>query len=605
MRIALIYPPPWKIPAAGAGRDPVDGPPDEYADGDLDTDFFQIPYGLLSLAANALRAGHQVKVLNLSNYCWTEVERIIARLEADLVGLSCWTANRRGVDLVARLVKQCHPNSFVVIGGPHATPLATLILERWRSVDCVVVGEGEATFLELIARLEKRSPVVDLAGAFTRNGSAIVAGPKRPAIHQLDELASAHDFFPTHILMTSRGCPWNCTFCGAETSWGRGFRCLSVPRVLDAIESALERTKVNILLIKDDTFTANRKRVLEICRGIRERNLSFSWSCDTRVDVLDDELLKEMRLAGCERLSLGVESGSPEVLRLINKRITVDQIIKSAEAARRYGIRTRFYMMLGNRGETEATFRESLRFLERAKPNSYIFSCLSIYPGTDDYEDALRAHRVDPLAYFTGTFQELKMPFDASEADASLMNTWFLSNRGVRQLHAPDVAELRQVLANLGDHHAAHLDLAEALVESGDWDQAEHHLDRAEALGSPTMGLVLNARACIAARRRDFPRLKGLLIDAAQRDPQHHLLLTNAARAKAWFDAGLHSSNQQLVLEPRHDFQLFERTQQPMLPGPLPETWADWSEISLVSPRSPDVPHARDNRNMHLNVLPT
>jgi tetratricopeptide (TPR) repeat protein len=359
---------------------------------------------------------------------------------------------------------------------------------------------------------------------------------------------------------------------------------LSVPRVLDAIQEALERVRPRILLIKDDTFTANKRRVLDICHGIRERALNFSWSCDTRVDVLDDELLRAMRLAGCERLSLGVESGSPEILRKINKRITVDQIIKSADAARRYGIRTRFYMMLGNRGETEATFLESLQFLERSRPSSYIFSCLSIYPGTDDYEDAVKSRRIDPQAYFDGKFQELKIPFDASESDAKLMNDWFHAHRGARQLHVPGVAELREVLANLGDYHAAHLDLAEALVEAGDFESAELHLARAEALGSPTPGLILNARACIAARQHDYPRLKDLLIEAAQRDPQHYLLLKNAALTKAWFNAGHHQTDQTLDLEARHDFQLFERTLQPMLPGELPRGWADWGSFSCVAP---------------------
>ncbi len=420
MRILLLYPPPWKIPDSTRPPDVADGPPRDYRDGDLDTDFFQIPYGLLSLAANSLRAGHQAKVLNLSSYTWPSIETLLPRLHADVVGFSCWTANRRGVHLLAEAIKHRHPDTYIVVGGPHATPLARPILEKWREVDCVVLGEGEATFLDLLARLQQKLSLVDLPGALTRVDGHIHAGPRRAAVANLDDLASVHAVFPTHIVMTSRGCPWNCTFCGAENSWGRGFRSLSVERVLDAFESALQRLKVRIVLVKDDTFTANRKRVIEICRGIRRRNLRFLWSCDTRVDVLDDELLREMRLAGCERLSLGVESGSPEILRAINKRITVEQIAKSAEAARRVGIRTRFYMMLGNRGETEATFHQSLAFLKVAKPNSYIFSCLSIYPGTDDYDDAVRAQRVNPDNYFTGTFQELKMPFDASEHDAEI-----------------------------------------------------------------------------------------------------------------------------------------------------------------------------------------
>src|SRR5262245_9787910 len=97
MRIALVYPPPWKVPVPGERPDPKDGPPDGYREGDLDADFYQIPYGLLSLGAQAIRAGHQVKVLNLSSYPWTKVEEIVRALDADLWGMSCWTSNRRGV----------------------------------------------------------------------------------------------------------------------------------------------------------------------------------------------------------------------------------------------------------------------------------------------------------------------------------------------------------------------------------------------------------------------------------------------------------------------------------------------------------------------------
>src|SRR5262249_15124930 len=158
----------------------------------------------------------------------------------------------------------------------------------------------------------------------------------------------------------------------------------------------------------------------ELCRGIRERKLSFFWSCDTRVDLLTEELLYEMRIAGCQRLSLGVESGSPTILRNIDKKITTDEIIESTELAKKVGIRVRYYMMLANRGETAETFRETLRFLERAQPHEYIFSCLSIYPGTRDFYDSEKAGSLDREVYFTGDFQELKTPYDASEADTAL-----------------------------------------------------------------------------------------------------------------------------------------------------------------------------------------
>src|SRR5690606_27333433 len=133
MRIALLYPPPWKIPGPGEPAYPADGPPSEYREGDLDPDFYQTPYGLFTLGAEALRAGHQVKVINLSAYPWPEVTRVVRELEADLYGMSCWTANRRGVALTAREIKKHHPNAHVIVGGPHATPLAREVLQHFRS----------------------------------------------------------------------------------------------------------------------------------------------------------------------------------------------------------------------------------------------------------------------------------------------------------------------------------------------------------------------------------------------------------------------------------------------------------------------------------------
>jgi anaerobic magnesium-protoporphyrin IX monomethyl ester cyclase len=584
LRVALIYPPPWKIADPDAPEDPIDGPPADYTPNDLDADFFQIPYGLLSLAAQAWRAGHVVKVLNLSVYSWSRVEQIVGKLDADVLGMSCWTANRRGVRLVAELAKARKPSTHVTVGGPHVTALGREYLEHFSAVDSAIVGEGELTFLELLDRLRRGSSFAGLEGALVRSSSSIAPLSPRPPITRLDDLESPHRHFSTHIVMTSRGCPWSCSFCAAESSWGRGFRPFGIGRVLDDLEAALARAKVRILLIKDDTFTTNRDRIFELCRGIRDRKLNFLWSCDTRVDVLSDDLIREMRLAGCERMSLGVESGSSEILRSIDKRITLDQILDATELIRRYGIRARFFMMLGNRGETRATFQETLDFLKRVRPHQYIFSCLSIYPGTRDFRDAISAGWLDPELFFSGKFQELKAPFDARPDDAELMAAWFEENRGVRDEYIPTASDLRDVAERLGGTHAPSLlDLAEALIDEGALDEATEHLDQAERLRHPLTGLVHNAKACVAAKQYDYVRVKNELVRAAQLDPQHYVLLRNANTAKRWFEAGGPSSGAPLRLQARHDFQLFERTEQPALPGPIPEDWLDWSASNPVT----------------------
>ncbi len=576
VRIALLYPPPWKIAAPGEGPDPQNGPPEDYRDGDLDADFYQTPYGLFSLGAQAIRAGHQVKVYNLSGFTWQRTREVIAALDAELFGMSCWTANRRGVKLVSELIKELHPKAHVVVGGPHATPLAKEILEHFPAVDTVCLGESEAQFLELIERLENSESTAGIAGTVFRAEGQVHQAAERPALKQLDDLACPQHYFATHILMTSRGCPWQCTFCGAETTWGRGFRGQSIDYVLDAVESALAKLPVRMIQVKDDTFTANKKRAMELCRGIRKRGLNFLWSCDTRVDVLTDELLKEMRLAGCQRLSLGVESGSPIILKAIDKKITAQKIIEAGNLAKKYGIQVRFYMMLGNRGETEETFRQTLDFLQEAKPHQYLFSCLSIYPGTLDFQDAEKAGWLNREIYFTGKFQEYKTPFDASEKDAKLMSDWFEDNRGLKRLYREDSAACLKILNELGEHHAAHMDLAGAYYREGDLDGTARHAQRALELDYPAPGLAHNYLACVAAARFDLKSVQEHLRHALRTDPYHRVVAQNAQTLREWLGQGGPVKGLPLQLEGSHEFELFEKTAQPTLPGELPEDFAQW-----------------------------
>ena len=610
MRIALLYPPPWKI--APRGEPPVrgeDGPPDEYREGDLDPDFYQTPYGLFSLGAQAIRAGHHVKILNLSAYPWGEVEAVLENLDADLYGMSCWTANRRGVALAAQCIRQHHPDAHILVGGPHATPLAVEMLQHVPEIDTVALGESEPAFLELLDRLGAHAPTTGIAGTAYRADGGIVLGPHRDSIADLDTLASPQDYFDTHILMTSRGCPWACTFCGAETTWGRGFRGQSVSYVLDAMSKVVSRLPVKMIQIKDDTFTTNKKRVMELCRGIRERNLSFFWSCDTRVDLLTEPLLREMRLAGCERLSLGVESGSQTILDKIDKKITVDEILESTELAKKVGIRVRYYMMLGNRGETAETFHETLAFLAKAKPHQYIFSCLSIYPGTRDFDEAEKAGWLKRDAYFESKFQELKTPFDASESDTEIMNRWFAENSGLRESFEETADDFRAILARLGDYHAAHMDLAGALIRGGQIDEGEHHVRRALDLGYPLPGLVYNYLACIAYARGDLDGMMNHFSHAAKVDPQHYVLIQNVNRARAWFKNEGPKKGLPLALTARHDFQLLERTVQPTLPGPLSPNYAEWgAHVIAAAPaeaylRTPDVEGSRSSLRTRLKVV--
>jgi tetratricopeptide (TPR) repeat protein len=309
-----------------------------------------------------------------------------------------------------------------------------------------------------------------------------------------------------------------------------------------------------------------------------------------------------MRLAGCERLSLGVESGSQKILDAIDKKITVDEIVASSDLAKKWGIKVRYYMMIGNRGETAQTFHETLAFLARAKPHQYIFACLSVYPGTRDYDEAVKAGWLDADFYFERDFQELKTTFDASEEDTAFFRDWFTRNKGLKESYSEGLTEYRAIAERLGDHHAAHMDLAGACYREGQLDEAEHHVRRALGLGYPLPGLAFNYLACIEAQRGHYGRMSEHFAEAERRDPQHWVLRRNAKAIEQW--TARHGADKKpLDLVAKHDFQLLERTAQPTLPGPLPDDFAVWQSPPSPPARPVGVAASVDPRK--LRVLTT
>jgi hypothetical protein len=211
-----------------------------------------------------------------------------------------------------------------------------------------------------------------------------------------------------------------------------------------------------------------------------------------------------------------------------------------------------------------------------AKPHQYIFSCLSIYPGTTDFHDAEKAGWLDREIYFTGDFQEYKVPFDASEDVTRTLVEWFSENSGLRDKYLEGVDECRAILGRLGDHAPTHLDLGGAYLRDGQLDAAELHVRRALELGFPAPGLAYNYLGVIAYRRRDIAGMQAAFLAGARNDPQHHVLIKNVETARAWFKTRGPEHGAPLELVARHDFQLFERTQQPTLPGPLSDDALHW-----------------------------
>lgn len=571
MRILLLYPPPWKIPRPGeneipSGEGPYEGWTEENRFG---CDEMRTPYGLLSIAAQAKRAGHHVMVLNIYPFAWKDIEKIIVGTKAELYGLSCFTHNRRGTHYVARLIREVHPRARIIVGGPHAGALPKEVLEYWDEIDAVAIGEGERTFMEAVERIESGKDFRGVAGLAFRTEFGIEIGPDRERIEDLDSLASPYEYFEGDIMITSRGCPGTCTFCISPSIWGRKVRFHSPEYVLRILDRMVNVFGHRALAIKDDTFTSNRNRVLRICNGIQKKDLRFVWSCDTRVDALDEEVLLAMRKAGCKRISLGVESGSPTILKGINKRTTPEKVLAVTEMAKRFGFQIRYYMIAGNRGETAETLKESVDFLIRAKPNQFIFYFLMIFPGTREFELAEQAGMVTRDSFFTRDWPYFAYPLPNQRTpDFDQILNWIYEHPGIHDFWDYGKTERQAILSLLPDEPVPCLEMGAAEYQAGELEKAEEHFGRALALGYPVPAVVYNYLACIAASRGDLPQTIHYL-EKACGDTRLPFVIKNIASLHDWMTQGPAHQITYPKLTSSHEFELEVETLQPLTPGPI------------------------------------
>jgi tetratricopeptide (TPR) repeat protein len=331
------------------------------------------------------------------------------------------------------------------------------------------------------------------------------------------------------------------------------------------------------IAIKDDTFTAHRRRVLRICAGIQAQRLEIAWSCETRADHLDEEMLCAMRRAGCQRISLGVESGSPRILKNIRKGVTLPVVLKATQLAQKYGLQVRYYLMIGNRGETWDTFQETLAFISAAQPNQYIFTQLHLYPGTEEFDLFCRQGTIAADIYFRHEGLQLTC-FAGCREDAERIGTFLKSRNGIQNYRPLSSQACKRIRARLPDLHWAHMDLAAAYIRERRFSRAERHLDQAVRKRFFFPGLVLNARACIAAGRGDVRAAEDYLHRAIECYP-HAIVIENMKRLLAGASQSGQAEAGSLELKPGQDFE----TNHPCRPPETPEPRPNWQTAPTVN----------------------
>jgi len=379
----------------------------------------------------------------------------------------------------------------------------------------------------LLRRLADNRDLAGLAGAAVRCHGRVTLGPPRSFLGQLDQLGPPWRHFDYGFVITSRGCPADCTFCSSPSLWGRKVRFRSPENVLDELEELVRGRGHRFLNVKDDTFTAHKNRVLAICRGIEARDLVFRWCCDTRVDLVSEELLAAMRRAGCVRVNLGIESGSPQVLQEINKRIDLDEAVRVTALARRLGLEVRYYLILGSRGETPQTVYQTLAFLERARPTHYLIHGLAIYPGTADFRLATQRGLLSADSYFgSGGGDDFFNLSEDSSAMRLVLDRVMDQLGGRQQVQEPlSMAEREAALAGHPQALRNHTDLALAYADQWRLEEAEGVVQAAlEQFGSAgAEAELLHHRACIRVARWDLAAAGADLLRAEQLAPQDTL----------------------------------------------------------------------------------
>lgn len=365
------------------------------------------PLGLLSIGAVLEKEGIPVEIVptDILGMGWGDIQRKIKQDKPDIIGVTITTENRFQSFKLIRLAKKAYPGALTVLGGPHASMAAEDCLEHIAEIDVVVRGEGELTMLEICRAWEKKrdlTALADIKGLSFRSEGKIQSNPPRPPILDLDSLPypafhlvpfEKYNFrfevpgrgpLPAVNVMTSRGCPFNCSFCATPINWGRHVRMRSPEHVVREIERLKERYGIQVVFFFDDTFNASPKRAEAICDLIIARKLDIFFKCDVRIDIMSKPLLKKMKRAGLFHLSFGIEAGSERVRNeIVNKKIQIEDFHNLVRWCQELAIIPNVFFIFSHPTETWPEAQETIKIIEQYKDGiEGSIAILHIYPGT-------------------------------------------------------------------------------------------------------------------------------------------------------------------------------------------------------------------------------
>lgn len=356
------------------------------------------PIDLMYAAGSFEAGGAEVKLIDFpgENLGWADLQREIREFDPGALLLSITTPSLE-LDLkAAEVAKKIKPEIITIAKGAHFNTLDVKTLEEHPALDLVLRGEYEHACREIA---EGKNPL-DILGVTWRDAAGAI---QRTETRPFEENLDLYAFPARHLtgnglyrrpdtgemqttLVTNRGCPFSCIYCLANQVSGKKNRYRSVENVMAEIRECVERHDIRSFLFRSDLFTQNKKWVVELCQAILDSGLDIEWACNSRVDTLTEEAAGWMRRAGCWICAFGVESGDQDTLDKLNKKATVEQAFTAIDIARRAGIKSSVYLLMGLPWDTEETIQKQIDFGKKLDPDFLEIFYPYPFPGTRLYE---------------------------------------------------------------------------------------------------------------------------------------------------------------------------------------------------------------------------
>ncbi len=330
---------------------------------------------------------------------WKEVKNSIENYNPGVIGISAKTQNFVSATIVAKIAKEINPEIKVIVGGVHSTMNGSKVL-NCKDIDFLSIGEGENTIVELLRTLEKNKELNSVNGIVFRDNGKIINTKPRSYVENLNSLdfpltnaskvLKDFDRYPKEAfgyIFASRGCPYACTFCESKSMWTRKVRYRSPENIVAELKQ-MHEFGINKVNFDDDTFGISKKNVKAINDLMHDELPNMTYTCETVVQLAKDEnIVKDMKRGGCTATFVGIESGNNEILKKIKKTQTTDECIQAMKNLRKHGIESHAFIMVGFPDETEETFKQTMDFIPKLKPDNVIFSIFTPYPGSDIYNE--------------------------------------------------------------------------------------------------------------------------------------------------------------------------------------------------------------------------